>query len=112
MPSNFISITGQPLELGPESRYRGQYHARILEAPFEPQMNILTEHKPINLGQCQSIHDFEKLNQLGEGSKNSTQPRPRNLHLMLILLSLRRGLSCARQSYITGGSAQASPNLT
>lgn len=23
MPSNFLSITGQPLELGPESEYRG-----------------------------------------------------------------------------------------
>ncbi|MCJ1466402.1 Cdc2- kinase [Pseudocyphellaria aurata] len=56
MPSNFLSITGQPLELGPESEYRGQ---------------------------CQSIHDFETLNQLGEGSKYSAQSRPRRLDLML-----------------------------
>lgn len=40
-PSNFLSITGQPLELRPESKYQGQ---------------------------CQSIHDFEILNQLGEGT--------------------------------------------
>ena len=68
-------------------------------------MNILTEHKLINLGQCQSIHDFEKINQLGEGSKHFTQLRSRDLHLMLILSSLWCGLSRERQSYITGGSA-------
>lgn len=42
-PSNFLSITGQPLELRPESKYQGWYYVHS-KAALEPQMNALVEH--------------------------------------------------------------------
>jgi len=46
----FMSITGQPLDLG-----------------FDSSLHFPASH--LSTGQCLSIDSFEKLNQLGEGSR-------------------------------------------
>ena len=57
----WMSVTGQPLELGLDSGFRGKQTLRR----FEPLNNLL--------GQCLSSGSYEKLNQLGEGSKSSVK---------------------------------------
>ena len=37
------------------------------------ETHIQYDHLTHSIGQCTSIHAFEKLNQLGEGSKNTLQ---------------------------------------
>ena len=54
----WLSITGQPLELGLESGFRGRSTLLSIEDP----------NTHITAGQCISVTSFEKLNQLGEGS--------------------------------------------
>ena len=53
----WMSITGQPLELGLDSGFRGKKTLRI----FELLNNLV--------GRCLSSGSYEKLNQLGEGSR-------------------------------------------
>lgn len=61
MTSTFISITGQPLDLGSKAENQGEFagtsgkeiRSRLTSAP----------------GQCLPISSFERLNQLGEGSE-------------------------------------------
>lgn len=56
----WMSITGQPLDLGPhESGFQGP---KLYNAPF-------TKPTDLSVGQCVSTASYEKLNQLGEGSK-------------------------------------------
>lgn len=58
-PQKWTSITGQPLDLGlHESGFQGPK----LQTPF-------TNPTDPSVGQCVSIASYEKLNQLGEGSK-------------------------------------------
>ena len=55
----WMSITGQPLELGLDSGFRGKQTLRI----FELLNNLV--------GRCLSSGSYEKLNQLGEGSRSA-----------------------------------------
>ena len=55
----WMSVTGQPLELGLDSGFRGKQRPRM----FELLNNLL--------GRCLSIGSYEKLNQLGEGSRST-----------------------------------------
>ena len=54
----WMSVTGQPLELGLDSGFRGK------------QTLIRSELLNNIVGQCLSRGSYEKLNQLGEGSKS------------------------------------------
>ena len=55
----WMSVAGQPLELGLDSGFRGKQTLRM----FELLNNLL--------GRCLSIGSYEKLNQLGEGSRST-----------------------------------------
>ena len=55
----WMSVAGQPLELGLDSDFRGKQTRITLEL-----LNNL-------LGRCLSIGSYEKLNQLGEGSRSN-----------------------------------------
>lgn len=61
MNSTLISVTGQRLELEHEAENQGWFAATIAKAIGSPLTNAP--------GQCLPISSFEKLNQLGEGSK-------------------------------------------
>ena len=57
----WMSVTGQPLELGLDSGFRGKQTLKR----FELLNNVV--------GQCLSRESYEKLNQLGEGSKSAVK---------------------------------------
>lgn len=57
----WMSVTGQPLELGLDSGFRGKQTLRI----FELLNNLV--------GRCLSSESFAKLNQLGEGSRSAVK---------------------------------------
>ena len=57
----WMSVTGQPLELGLDSGFRGKQTLRI----FELLNNLV--------GRCLSSGSYEKLNQLGEGSRSAVK---------------------------------------
>ena len=57
----WMSVTGQPLELGLDSGFRGKQTLRI----FELLNNVI--------GRCLSSGSYEKLNQLGEGSRSAVK---------------------------------------
>lgn len=57
----WMSVTGQPLELGLDSGFRGKQKLRRIEL-----LNNL-------VGQCLSRGSYEKLNQLGEGSESAVE---------------------------------------
>ena len=55
----WMSVTGQPLELGLDSGFRGKATVGVSEL-----LNNL-------VGRCLSSGSYEKLNQLGEGSRSA-----------------------------------------
>ena len=57
----WMSVTGQPLDLGLDSGFRGKQTLRI----FELLNNLV--------GRCLSSGSYEKLNQLGEGSRSAVK---------------------------------------
>lgn len=95
----WLSITGQALELGLESGFRGR--------STWPEMVDICTH--ITAGQCNPIGSYVKLNQLGEGSAYSILSTV--LSDKFTRLSLRRRLPRQKSGDIKNCGAQASPDI-
>ena len=67
MDPQWASVTGQPLDLGLESGFLG-WPPNITDRR-SPQYKWTAVHTEYHTGKCVPISSYEKLNQLGEGSK-------------------------------------------
>lgn len=86
-PVKWLSVTGQELDLEFDSGYLG--------LSCHPQKRKMV---PIHqkLGQCRSINSFEKLNQLGEGSRSCIIRNGVVRIPNVFVSSLRDCVSCTR----------------
>lgn len=96
----WISITGQPLDLGlDDPGFKGT----------KPQMPLMSLFDPV-AGQCASIGSYEKLNQLGEGSKEG---RPCILSTVVLTVpSLRRRVPSSRPSNLSSRRLETSTDIS
>lgn len=99
LPTQWLSITGQPLDLAPENICEGKLH-------YLPMQTAMLSRKQ---GQCVPISAFEKLNQLGEGSEYIKVYQ--QISDFLTGLSLWCGLPRSTPRKLSTGRPETSPHL-